>query len=106
MPLPGSTSSSFSLSLFHFARECTTTACCSSIHFTGNFTGLSTPFKSSLIPVPSSTIRGDDTLTRFNCLTSSFENISFTSVIASSRFKISCSIPYLSIDLIEVFNII
>jgi len=65
MPLPASISNSFNRTLFHLAKEFTTTAFLSSKNFTGKFTVLYIPFKSSLIPVPSNTISGDEIFTRF-----------------------------------------
>ena len=67
--------------LFHFASECTISAFLFK-NGTVNETGVSTQFKLSLVPVSGRTNSGDDTLSRFNSLASSFWKKSFNSFIA------------------------
>ena len=83
-PWPGAMPSSRRRRRFHLASECTTTARCSSRALMGKPTGRSTPFKSSLMPVPSSTTMGADTFTRCSPRASSRAKVSFTNVMAAS----------------------
>src|SRR5690606_18382037 len=80
----------------HFARDCTTTALESIWFFTGNRTGLSIPFKSSLMPVPSKMTKGHDNLKRFNFSDKALGSDVLIKSIAFSVSRLSSMLWYIT----------
>src|SRR5690606_9062779 len=70
--------------LFHLASDCTTTALESFWFFIGKRTGLSVPLRSSLMPVPSSTTKGQVNLNKLSFLDKLSEKVVLIKSIALS----------------------